>query len=177
MKGCFLLLFCLMPAWMCHAQKYRAEQAFISFFSDAPMEDILATNTKAASIFNAENNDIVFSVAIRDFQFEKKLMQEHFNEKYLESGKFPKATFSGKLLNFDPSNPALQTVTAKGKLTVHGITKEVDITGTAQAGDKIVLKSKFTIALADYKIKIPQLVWQNIAERVEVTIEFTYKPQ
>lgn len=159
------------------AQKYQAEQTHILFYSDAPLEDISATNTKASSILNVQNNDIVFSVNIRDFKFEKKLMQEHFNEKYLESEKFPRATFSGKLLNFEASQPAIQTVKAKGKLTIHGVTKDVEITGTAQAGEKIILKSKFMVMLADYKIKIPQLVWKNIAEQVEVTVEFTYKPQ
>lgn len=177
MRKYFLVLLLVTQLYVCTAQKYQAEQGSVVFYSDALLEDISATNTKASSILNLENNDIVFSVTIRDFQFEKKLMQEHFNEKYMESEKFPKATFSGKLVNFDASQSVIQTVKAKGKLTIHGVTKEVEITGTAQAGEKIALKSKFMVVLADYKIKIPQLVWQNIAEQVEVTVDFTYKPR
>lgn len=171
-----VILLCVI-AYEGAAQKYITEKSFISFYSSAPMEDISAANSKASSILNVQSNDIVFSVLIREFQFDKKLMQEHFNEKYMESEKFPKATFSGKLLNFDASQHHVQTVKAKGRLTIHGVTKDVEIAGTAQAGEKIMLKSKFLVVLADYKIKIPQLVWQNIAERVEVTVEFTYKPQ
>lgn len=159
------------------AQKYVAEKSSITFFSDALIEDIKATNTKGASILNTQNSDLVFSVPIREFQFDKKLMQEHFNEKYMESDKYPKATFSGKLLSFDASQKSNQSVKAKGKLTIHGVTKEVEIDGTALSEDKIRLTSKFMIRLADYKVEIPQLMFQNIAEEVEVTIEFIYKPQ
>lgn len=159
------------------AQKYVAEKSVITFFSDALLEDITATNTKSASLFNLQSGDMAFSVPIREFQFEKKLMQEHFNEKYMESDKYPKATFSGKLINFNATLQTEQPVKAKGKLTLHGVTREVEFSGTARAGDRIAMKSKFMIKLADYNIKIPQLVFQNIAEEVEVSVEITYKPQ
>jgi polyisoprenoid-binding protein YceI len=178
MKWClFLGLFCVM-ALEGTAQKYVAERSVITFFSDALIEDITATNSKTASILNKQTGELVFSVPIREFQFEKKLMQEHFNgEKYMESDKYPKATFSGKLMNLDVNQTNVQQVKAKGKLTIHGVTREVEFDGTAQSGEKIVMKSKFKIKLADYKIKIPQLVFQNIAEEVEVTVDITYKPQ
>ena len=159
------------------AQKYVAEKSSITFFSDALIEDIKATNVKASSLLDIQTSDIVFSVPIREFQFHKKLMQEHFNEKYMESDKYPKATFSGKLLNFDASQKSSQSVKATGKLTIHGVTKEVEIEGTAIAGTKITLESKFMLKLTDYKVEIPQLMFQNIAEEVEVTLAFTYKPQ
>lgn len=177
MKYClFLGLFCVM-ALEGTAQKYVAEKSVITFFSDALIEDITATNSKTASIFNKETSDLVFSVPIREFQFEKKLMQEHFNEKYMESDKYPKATFSGKLINLDVTKASEQQVKAIGKLTLHGVTKDVELDGTAQLGDKVVLKSKFKVKLEDYNVAIPQLMFQNIAEEVEVTINFTYKPQ
>lgn len=172
----FLGLFCVM-ALEGTAQKFVAEKSVITFFSDALIEDITATNSKTASIFNKETSELVFSVPIREFQFEKKLMQEHFNEKYMESDKYPKATFSGKLINLDVIQNHEQHVKAKGKLTIHGVTKDVELEGTAQLGAKIVLKSKFKIKLADYNVAIPQLMFQNIAEEVEVTVNFTYKPQ
>lgn len=160
------------------AQKYSTEKTFVSFFSDAAIEDITAENTKTAGVFNAATSDIAFSVPIKEYQFEKSLMQEHFNEKYMETEKFPKATFQGKVSGYDPTATGVQKVTSKGKLAIHGETKEVEIPGTIEKqGDKLLMKSKFTVKLADYKIAIPQLLWQNIAEQVEVTTDFTFKPQ
>ncbi len=159
------------------AQNYVAEKSVITFFSDALLEDIEATNSKTASIFNTETSELVFSVSIREFQFDNKLMQEHFNEKYLESEKYPKATFSGKIINLEATQTNVQHVKAKGKLTIHGVAKEVELEGTVQLGEKITVKSKFNVKLADYNIQIPQLVFQNIAEVVEVTVDITYKPQ
>lgn len=173
-----ILSFFLVMAHGASSQKYVLENGVITFFSDATVEDIAAKNEKVSSIMNVQTMDIAFSVPIREFQFEKKLMQEHFNEKYLESEKFPKSTFTGKMSGFDNTVKGVQKVKANGKLTIHGVTTSVEILGTAEVqSDKIILKSKFIVKLADYNIKIPQLMWQNIAEQVEVTVDFTYKPQ
>ena len=89
-----------------------------------------------------------------------------------------KSTFSGKMEGFNADAKGTQQVRAKGKLIIHGVTTTVEIPGTAEVqSDKIQLKAKFIVKLADYGIKIPQLMWQNIAEQVEVTVDFTYKPQ
>lgn len=169
----FLLIFL---SWPIFAQKFKSEQSTVTFFSDAAIEDIAATNEKSASIFDSTSGEIVFLITIADFQFEKSLMQEHFNEKYMESDKFPKATFKGKVSGFNKEVSGVQQVGAQGVLTVHGQSKEISVNGTIEYnGDKILLNSKFMVELADFKIKIPQLLWQNIAERVEVTVDFTYK--
>ncbi|MBL7872688.1 MAG: YceI family protein [Cyclobacteriaceae bacterium] len=166
--------------FICHstqAQKFTVEKSTVIFFSKATVEDIKADNTKLASIFNTSSGEVAFSIPIKDFEFEKALMKEHFNEKYLETEKFAKATFQGKLLGYSANATGVQPVSAIGKLTIHGITKEVTIEGTLENVDgKINAKSKFNVKLEDYKIKIPQLLWQNIAEQVEVTIDITYKP-
>jgi polyisoprenoid-binding protein YceI len=105
-------------------------------------------------------------------------MQEHFNEKYMDTEKFPKSTFQGKVTGYDANKSGVQNVKSNGKLTIHGETKEVEIPGTIEKqGDKLVMKSKFIVKLEDYKIAIPQLMWQNIAEQVEVTVDFSLKPQ
>ncbi len=105
-------------------------------------------------------------------------MKEHFNEKYMETEKYPKSTFQGKVSGYDPNATGTQNVSSKGKLTIHGETKEVEIPGTIEKqGEKLLMKSKFIVKLEDYKITIPQLLWQNIAEQVEVTVDFTFKPQ
>ena len=169
-----LLLLLLSGALM--AQKYKSDQSTVTFFSDAAIEDIAATNETASSIFDSSNGDIVFLITISDFQFDKSLMQEHFNEKYMESDKYPRATFKGKVLGYDKSKVGVQQVSAKGTLTIHGQSKEINVEGTLEKqGSLLLLKSTFVVALEDYKIKIPQLLWQNIAEQVEVKVDFTYK--
>lgn len=177
----FYLLFLSVILWQQEgllAQKYNVEKSSVSFFSDAAIEDITAENKKAAGIFNAATGDIVFSIPINEFQFEKSLMQEHFNEKYMQSDKFPKSTFQGKVTGFNPAATGVQEAKANGKLTIHGVTKEVEIPGTIQKqNNKFQFKTKFIVKLVDYNIEIPQLLWQNIAEQVEVTGVFLFKPQ
>ncbi|HCZ37803.1 MAG TPA: YceI family protein [Cytophagales bacterium] len=176
MRGVIVLLLLISQPSL--AQKYSLEKSKVVFFSDAAIEDIRAENTKTVSIYNTETGEVAFSIPIKEFQFENATMQEHFNEKYLDTEKFPKATFQGKFSSFNQDGDQPQTVTAVGKLTIHGVTREVEITGTIQiASQKILAKATFMVKLADYNIKIPQLLWQKIAEQVEVIAEFTYKPQ
>ncbi|NJN41324.1 MAG: YceI family protein [Flammeovirgaceae bacterium] len=159
------------------AQKYTTESSEVSFFSKATMEDIKAANTKAKSIFVKDSGEVAFSIPIKDFEFDKNLMKEHFNEKYMETDKYPNSTFQGKITGYNSEITDEQQAKAIGKLSIHGITKEVAIDGIIQFNEgKISMNSKFTIKLEDYKIKIPQLLWQNIAEEIEVSIEFIYKP-
>jgi hypothetical protein len=160
------------------AQKYVTEKTFVLFFSDAAIEDITADNKAASGIFNSATGEIAFSIPIKDFEFAKSLMKEHFNEKYMDTEKYPKSTFRGKITGFDANATGTQNVKAAGQLTIHGETKDIDVPGTIEKqGDKFIMKSKFIVKLEDYKVKIPQLMWQNIAEQVEVTVDFTFKPQ
>jgi len=173
---CVLALIAVMPCAV--GQKYVTEATLVSFYSHATIEDITATNKKAVGIFNSSTADIAFSVPIQEFQFAKSLMQEHFNEKYMESDKYPKSTFQGKVGDFNATATGVQNVRASGKLTIHGVTNNIDVPGTIEKeGEKFLMKSKFKVKLQDYKIAIPQLLWQNIAEEVEVTLEFAFKPQ
>lgn len=157
-------------------QRYFAEKSSISFYSDGVVEDITAKNEKVTSIFDALKGDIAFLMSIKDFQFEKKLMQVHFNEKYMESEKYPKSTFQGKIVGFDAAQDGLQQVRAVGKLSIHGVTKDVDAVGTIEKnGSLLQVKSKFKVKLVDYNINVPQIVWKNIAQQVDITIDFTYR--
>jgi hypothetical protein len=167
--------------WGCglsaEAQKFTSSKSVITFFSDAAIEDIKATNKKGASIIDMSSGEMVFSIPVDQFQFKKSLMQEHFNEKYLETEKYPKATFQGSLEGFKKERP-VQTVNARGVLTIHGISKPIEAVGTIeQKGKILVLRSKFIVVLEDYGIDRPQVLWQNIAEQVEVSLEFEYKQQ
>lgn len=169
-----VLVFCSLE---CHAQKVTSNRSKVIFFSNAAIEDIKAVNEKSISIFNIGTGEIVFSIPIKEFQFDKSLMKQHFNEKYMDSDKFPKATFAGSISGYDVGQSGEQKVIAKGRLTIHGVEREVEIPGTLEwGGGKIIANSIFNVKLQDYKIKIPKLLWQKIAEEVEVTVEFNYQP-
>src|SRR6187551_3969155 len=174
MKFIYLFFFSLVVTEAC-CQKYVVEKGSASFFSHAAIEDIAAKNEKVAGLFNATTGDVAFSIPINEFQFAKSLMKEHFNEKYLESDKYPNSTFQGKVVGFDLNLNQLQQAVANGKLTIHGQTRDVEVPGTIEKqGDRLVFKAKFITKLEDYKITIPQLMWQNIAEQVEVTVNFVF---
>jgi hypothetical protein len=174
-----LILLCLLISTAAEAQKYNSAKGSISFLSDALIEDIAAENTKALAILDVSSRQLAFSVPVNEFQFEKKLMQEHFNEKYMETEKYPKATFQGTLSDFLITNNASQQVTAKGKLTIHGVTKDVQIPGTLRmdTNGEIKINAAFVVALKDYNVKIPKLLWENIAEEVNIKIDFTLQPK
>lgn len=178
MKQFFGLIALVMACSSAFSQnKFGSESARLTFFSGGAIEDIRASNTKVTSIFDGNKGDIAFLVRIKDFQFEKKLMQVHFNEKFLESEKYPKSTFLGNVVGFNPSKAGIQQVVAIGKLSIHGVTREVKIPGTLEKkGSNVYLKSKFLVKLSDYNINIPQIVWQNIAEDVEVDLNISFTP-
>ncbi len=176
MKSFNLFLVLVLPLCV-QAQKYISEKSTVTFFSKATIEDIAARNEKAMGMLDLSSGDIAFSVPIKDFIFEKALMQEHFNEKYMESDKYPKGSFQGKLTGYSADAAGAQPARAQGKMSIHGVTKDIDISGTFEKkDDRYVLAAKFIITLEDYKVKRPQILWSNIAESVEVTIEFTLKP-
>ena len=158
--------------------KYMTRAGHISFFSASIMEDIEARNDKVAAVFDLGTGQIAFSVPIHEFQFKRTLMQEHFNENYMESDKFPKATFTGQILNtaqmLKQLPGATQTVEAEGNLTMHGVTHKAIVTGTLQLRDgQLVVFAYFNIAPADFSIDIPLLVREHIAKSVSVRINLT----
>jgi YceI-like domain len=158
-------------------KRFFSEKSNITFFSEGVIEEIKASNTKVTSILDLQSGEVAYLLSPKDFQFEKKLMQVHFNEKYMESEKFPRSTFKGKIQGHDASSTTLQQVKAVGQLSIHGVTRDVDIPGTLQIeGNTVTLKAKFMVKLIDYNIKVPQIVWQNIAQEVEVSVHFLYRP-
>lgn len=150
----------------------------ISFYSEAPLENIEAVHTSANAILNTSTNEVAFIVPIRGFKFEKELMQEHFNEKYMESDKYPKATYKCSIVDTVSWNvPGVYTVNSTGILSIHGVEKEITEQGTFTVnGNKISLESEFKIAIADYNISIPKLLFQNIADTVLVKMKTNFEP-
>jgi len=160
---------------------YMTRSGQVSFFSKTPMENIDGTNNEVTSLIDASKGEIVFAILVKSFRFEKALMEEHFNENYLESTKFPKATFQGKItnsssINFtkDGSYPAM----VEGDLTMHGVKQKQAATGTITVTNgKVSAVSTFTIKLADYKIEIPSLVADKISESIEIRVNCKYEPK
>ena len=175
MKRIFISIFTvLLIVAHTSAQLFKTVSSEITFFSEAPLEDIAAKNNKAVSIFNSETGEIAISIPINKFQFKKSLMQEHFNEKYMESDKFPKATFKGEILNFDLSTDK-QPTKARGDLTIHGVTREVELEGVFDLSEeKLFITTSFQVKLEDHKIKIPSLLFQNIAEIIDVKVSLEF---
>ncbi len=159
------------------SQKFASTASEIKFYSEAPMENIEAFNKDGKSVISGATREIAFAVSIRGFHFKKPLMEEHFNENYMESEKFKTATFKGKINEeTDFKKEGVYDVTASGKMNIHGVEKDYAIPGKLTIkGDKISLDSKFKVKVADHKIEIPQLVVKNIAEVVEVTVHFDYE--
>lgn len=161
------------------AQKYMTQNGTIKFYSEAPLENIESYNNQVSSVIDFESGEMVFSLLMKAFNFEKALMQEHFNEKYVESSKFPKATFKGQLIDFNFSELGSEEmkVKIKGKLTIHGVTNDIETFATLKkTGDnKIKGKSTISILLEDYNIKIPSSVKENISKEIDITIEMNYE--
>lgn len=158
---------------------YQTTNAKVNFYSSAPVEDIEATSNSGVSVLNTKNGSMSFRVKMRTFQFEKALMQEHFNENYMESEEFPSAGFKAQFReNINMDSAQLQNLILKGTLTIHGVSREREIPVTVQVSEdkqKIMLDSEFEVACKDHDIKIPKLLWENIAEVIEVKVELEYK--
>jgi hypothetical protein len=155
---------------------YVCKNANISLYSKAPLEDIDATSAKGTSVFNAANGTLAFSVPIRSFQFQKSLMQEHFNESYMESDKYPNASFSGKISEkIDAAKNGTYPVNVSGMLEVHGVKQNRTIPGTITVNNGTVsMKSEFMVMCKDHQIEIPKLVFQKIAESIRVQVAANY---
>ncbi|HEY4195759.1 MAG TPA: YceI family protein [Mucilaginibacter sp.] len=155
---------------------YTCKNANINLYSSAPIEDIEATATNGVSVFNAGTGELEFSVPIRGFHFPKALMEEHFNENYMESDKFPKATFKGKIKEHpDLSKDGTYPVTATGDFQVHGVTQTRTITGNLKVSNNVVtMTSEFMVKCADHHIEIPQIVFHHIAESIRIRVSATY---
>jgi len=160
--------------------KYFTKTGKIEFFSKAPLEDIEAKNKTVTAVLDSKSGAMQFAVLMKGFEFEKKLMQEHFNENYIESDKFPKAEFKGTITNNSEINYAKSgsySAKVKGKLTIHGVTKDVETTGTVKVDtDHLSAETVFNIQLSDYDVKIPSVVKDKISNNIKITVETKLEP-
>lgn len=163
-----------------NAQKmYATKSGQIKFNASSPLETIKAVNNQADSRWLESNGQIVFSVLIKGFKFENQLMEDHFNENYMESGKFPKAEFKGfinDIQHIDLTNPGGNEITADGTLTIHGVSQKITASGslTVLSSGKIMLKSDIKIKLKDYNIS-GNLIGSKIAPDATISVYCIYE--
>lgn len=151
---------------------------YVYFKSEAPLELIEARSQELRGIIDFKNGTFAFSIPVSSFKgFNSNLQQEHFNENYLETDKYPRSTFSGKIIeDIDPSVDGTYSIRAKGKLLIHGVEQERIIRADIKIKNGVVdINSIFTVLLKEHNITIPKVVYQKIAEEIYVEIKGTAK--
>lgn len=161
------------------AQLYSSQAVELSFFSKTAVEDIQAKSVKALGVLNVNTRELAFSVGNITFDFPNKLMEEHFNEKYMETEKYPNSTFKGKINEqIDLAQNGEYKVTVTGKLNIHGVEQDRTIPGLIVVKEGVItIQSVFKVKVADHKIKIPTLVVAKIAEEIEVKLDAKLLPK
>lgn len=177
----YIILFAILGVFSKFAQSQDVQNSksiVVNFFSEAALENITAITKNGNSVITTSKNEFFFLVPIKSFEFKSSLMQEHFNENYMESEKYPDARFVGKVNEpIDWKKDGVYNVTVTGKLTVHGESKERTINGVISIKNGVIsIQSKFDIACKDHGIKIPSMLTEKIAELVEVTVSGSYAP-
>ena len=156
---------------------YTCKNVKLNIYAPAPFGDVNGTSITGISSLNTSVSDLSFSVQVKTFKFEKTLMEQHFNEKYMESGKYPTARFKGKIAELpDLKKDGIYHVTATGELEIHGTSQMRSIPGTLTIKDgNITLNAEFTVKCVDHHIEIPKLVFHKIAESVQVKLQAVYE--
>jgi hypothetical protein len=180
MKRISIFLILLTVAIAANGQKFMTKNGYIGFLSHTPMEDIKGDNNQVASILDIASGEIVFQALVKSFHFDRALMEEHFNENYMESDKYPKSSFKGKILNLSSVNFSKNgsyDVTVEGELTIHDVANKITVKGTLDVvTGGINANSKFNISPEDYKISIPGVVREKINKNLELTVTMKYAP-
>ncbi len=161
------------------SQTFITRTGYIGFFSKTPLEDIKAENQQVYAVIDAAKKNLAFTCLMKGFLFRKQLMQEHFNENYIESDKYPKADFLGAYTgDVNTSKDGTYTVQIKGKLTLHGVTQAIDVPGTIEVkGGKLTGASEFKLTPGDFNINIPGLVREKIAKQMDVRVLVECNPR
>jgi len=182
-RSSFLLLtlLLLLALGRSHAQnKFMTKTGRISFFSASPIEDIEARNQQVAAVLDFSTSQLAFSLPVKSFVFKRTLMQEHFNENYLESEKYPKATFTGRFVGFDAATLATagpHDAQVEGDLTLHGVTRRVQVPASVELKNgQLLAFAIFPVSPADYKIEVPLLVRDHIAKVVSIRVALNCEP-
>jgi polyisoprenoid-binding protein YceI len=177
----FIVIFALFMAChpAVHSQVYMTRTGFIGFYSKTPFEDIKAENNQVFAAIDAGKKNLAFAVLLKGFIFTKELMQEHFNENYVESDKYPKAIFNGSYVGDVPLNrDGAYHVTVKGNLTLHNVTRAVEEPATIEVrGNKLLGTADFLIKPEDFGISIPSIVREKIARQMTIHVRIDCSPK
>lgn len=178
-KNVFITILLLVTVNVLHAQLYFTTTGFAGFYSKTPFEDIKAENNQVYAVIDPAKKSIAFSMLLNGFVFTKELMQEHFNENYVESDKYPKATFTGTFSdNIDITKPGENTIHVSGTITMHGASKPFTTTATLSMNNGLLTgKASFQLVPGDFNINIPSLVRNKIAEKIDVQLTVNCKPR
>ncbi len=178
--GLIIAALCTMIIAVSAQGKFFSKTAVVNFNAGTPLEDIDAQTNTGTIVLDAPTGKLESSVLVKAFQFKRALMQEHFNENYMESSKFPKAVFKGEISNLSDVNfkkEGAYKVKVKGTMEIHGVKKEITTEGTLTVvGKNLKVKSEFIVACADYDIKIPSVVADKIAKEVKVSFNAELQP-
>lgn len=171
MKKGIIIAVAFLMSGMVFSQKMLTRSGEIKFDATVPgaTDLVYATNSTVSSIFDKITGDIVVQAMVKSFKFKLPLMEEHFNENYMESDKLPKANFKGKVLSYDGKSGNYDV---EGDLTIHGVTNKVKTKMTiAPDGNKLILSGGFNIKLSDYKLAVPALAKKTLAETAKITLK------
>ncbi|MBT8236005.1 MAG: YceI family protein [Bacteroidia bacterium] len=181
MKHVFAILFLLsLSIPVLGQERLRTAEGMISFDASSPLEDIVAKNDKVNGILDAQTGEIAVVLLIKDFQFRKKLMQEHFNENYMESERYPKAIFSGTISGWSLDNLDNEgkDFRLSGELTMHGVSQPLEETiQLKRNGRDILCTMAFIVRTEDHKIKVPRVLFKKVAKEVNVRVELELSPE
>lgn len=173
-------IFLLFTAATNAQDRYYTKTGKVEFFSKAALEDIEAKNKTVTAVLDTKSGAFQFAVQMKGFEFEKALMQQHFNDNYVESDKYPKAEFKGAVTNNSTVNYAKAgsyPVKVKGKLTLHNVTKDVEVPGTIKVENGAIdATATFSIQLSDYNIAIPSPVKNKISNNIKVVVDTRLDP-
>lgn len=173
MKKAFLSGYLLLFFTCSYSQLFITRTGFISFYSHTSLEDIKAENNQVYAVIDATKKNIAFMLLMKSFAFERELMQEHFNENYAETDKFPKASFNGTYTgNVDLTKNGTYSIVVSGALTIHGVTKNVQATATLEVNGSVLSgNAHFQVKPEDYNIIIPSLVRDKIAPMMDINVK------
>lgn len=177
-KFIFCIGCCVLAISSASAQVYITRTGVINFFSKTPMEDIKAENNQVYAAIDLSRKTMAFSMLMKSFLFRKELMQEHFNENYVESDRYPKSTFKGTFTgDVDPQKPGVYNVEAQGVITLHGVEKSINAPATIEiTGDGLTGTARFNLLPQDFNITIPGIVRDKIAKQIDVQVKIDCKP-
>jgi len=182
MKNLLIIAIAVLVATTGFSQRYYTKNGQINFDATSPSspEKIEGVNRSATCVVDAKTGNMQFAALMKGFAFERALMEEHFNENYVESDKFPKAEFKGELKDIDKvdfTKDGTHTVKVKGKLTMHGESKEIETDAKINIQNgKIKATTELKVLLSDYKVSIPGLVADKVSKTAKISIACSLEP-